>query len=56
MFHAPNSITQLKINQPKIHTMASFFDIRARKAAAEAGSSKKPSKQEPNRLQPWVEK
>ncbi|TID16395.1 replication factor C subunit 2 [Venturia nashicola] len=35
----------------------SFFDIRARKAAAEAaGSSKKPSKQEPNRLQPWVEK
>ncbi|QDS67807.1 Subunit of heteropentameric Replication factor C (RF-C) [Venturia effusa] len=35
----------------------SFFDIRARKAAAEAaGSSKKPTKQEPNRLQPWVEK
>ncbi|KAF2421005.1 replication factor C subunit 2-like protein [Tothia fuscella] len=39
--------------------MASFFDIRARKAAAaaNAGSSKAPaSKQENNRLQPWVEK
>ncbi|KIW07833.1 uncharacterized protein PV09_01751 [Verruconis gallopava] len=36
---------------------SSFFDIRARKAAAaDAGSSKQPAKPESNRLQPWVEK
>ncbi|KAF2459844.1 replication factor C subunit 2 [Lineolata rhizophorae] len=37
--------------------MANFFDIKARKAAAAEGSSKTPTtKQEPNRMQPWVEK
>jgi len=39
--------------------MASFFDIKARQAAAAAasGSSKSAGpKQETNRLQPWVEK
>ena len=40
-------------------TMASFFDIRARQAAAvaaKAGSSKNDKPAEDNRLQPWVEK
>lgn len=38
--------------------MANFFDIKARKAAAAAGSSSKAPavKEETNRLQPWVEK
>ncbi|KAF2144586.1 uncharacterized protein K452DRAFT_316556 [Aplosporella prunicola CBS 121167] len=38
--------------------MASFFDIKARQAAAAAASSSKTpaSKPETNRLQPWVEK
>ncbi|KAJ9625587.1 Subunit of heteropentameric Replication factor C (RF-C) [Taxawa tesnikishii (nom. ined.)] len=40
--------------------MASFFDIKARKAAAAAaagaGSSKTTAPKETNRLQPWVEK
>jgi hypothetical protein len=38
--------------------MADFFNLKARQqAAAQASSSKTPtSKQEPNRLQPWVEK
>jgi replication factor C subunit 2/4 len=40
--------------------MSSFFDIRARKAAAAvaAASSSKDGKDKPedNRLQPWVEK
>ncbi|KAF2281190.1 replication factor C subunit 2 [Westerdykella ornata] len=38
--------------------MADFFNIKARQAAAaQASSSKAPTtKQEPNRLQPWVEK
>ena len=38
--------------------MASFFDLKARKAAAaEASSSKTPAKPAvDNRLQPWVEK
>jgi hypothetical protein len=38
--------------------MADFFNLKARQqAAAQASSSKAPtSKQEPNRLQPWVEK
>jgi hypothetical protein len=37
---------------------SSFFDIRARKAAAaEAGSSKQTAaKPEAHRMQPWVEK
>ncbi|ORY15019.1 replication factor C subunit 2 [Clohesyomyces aquaticus] len=39
-------------------TMADFFNIKARQAqAAAASASKAPTtKQEPNRLQPWVEK
>ncbi|KAG9381789.1 Replication factor C protein [Pyrenophora tritici-repentis] len=38
--------------------MADFFNIKARQqAAAQASASKAPTtKQEPNRLQPWVEK
>lgn len=37
--------------------MANFFDIRARQAAAAAGSSKTPTtSKESNKLQPWVEK
>ncbi|KAF2118125.1 replication factor C subunit 2 [Lophiotrema nucula] len=38
--------------------MANFFDLKARQAAAAAASSSKPSttKQESNRMQPWVEK
>jgi hypothetical protein len=38
--------------------MADFFNIKARQqAAATASSLKVPTtKQEPNRLQPWVEK
>ncbi len=38
--------------------MASFFDIRARQAAAAAtaGSSKQQGTTQDNRLQPWVEK
>jgi len=34
----------------------SFFDLKARQAAAAAGSSKRTIKKEDNRLQPWVEK
>lgn len=39
-------------------SMADFFNLKARQqAAAQASSSKAPSsKQESNRLQPWVEK
>lgn len=42
-------------------TMANFFDIKARKAAAAAtasgeGSSKSTGPKVDNRLQPWVEK
>jgi hypothetical protein len=39
-------------------SMADFFNLKARQqAAAQASSSKSStSKQEPNRLQPWVEK
>lgn len=37
--------------------MASFFDIKARKAAAANGGPKKEvAPKETNRLQPWVEK
>lgn len=38
--------------------MASFFDIKARKAAAAAngGSEQKQSKVSDGRIQPWVEK
>jgi replication factor C subunit 2/4 len=38
--------------------MASFFDIKARKAAAAANNSasNKHEKQSDGRLQPWVEK
>jgi hypothetical protein len=38
--------------------MADFFNLKARQqAAAQASSSKAPTtKQETNRLQPWVEK
>lgn len=37
--------------------MASFFDIKARKAAAAAGAGKQDKKtQETPRAQPWVEK
>lgn len=37
--------------------MASFFDIKARKAAAAIGSTSKDKKtQETPRAQPWVEK
>jgi hypothetical protein len=40
------------------HIMADFFNLKARQqAAAQASSSKAPStKQQPDRLQPWVEK
>ena len=40
------------------HRMADFFNLKARQqAAAQASSSKVPStKQQPDRLQPWVEK
>lgn len=43
------------------HNMASFFDIKARKAAAAAaatgeGSSKAAGPKVDTRLQPWVEK
>ncbi|CAI6282485.1 unnamed protein product [Periconia digitata] len=39
--------------------MSDFFNLKARQAAAasaQASSSKGPAKQEPDRLQPWVEK
>jgi hypothetical protein len=38
--------------------MADFFNLKARQqAAAQASSSKAPNtKQQPDRLQPWVEK
>jgi len=37
--------------------MADFFDLKARQQQAAQASSKAPTtKQEPNRLQPWVEK
>ena len=48
-------------NRPPYPTMANFFDIKARKAAAAAtasgeGSSKSTGPKVDNRLQPWVEK
>ena len=46
------------ISPPHTHTMANFFDIRARQkeAAANASSSKTQAQPEKNKLQPWVEK
>ena len=46
------------LNLHTITTMADFFNVKARQqAAAMASSSKAPTtKQEPNRMQPWVEK
>lgn len=49
---------QQHLTPPQLHKMADFFNIKARQQlAAQASSSKAPTtKQEPNRLQPWVEK
>ena len=51
----------LKYHHPRVGAsieMASFFDIKARKAAAATNSSasNKQEKQSDGRLQPWVEK
>jgi len=59
----PESASRLAIDstRPSHTTMANFFDIKARKAAAAAtasgeGSSKSTGPKVDNRLQPWVEK
>lgn len=45
-------------NKSIFYAMADFFNLKARQqAAAQASSAKAPStKQQPDRLQPWVEK
>lgn len=45
-------------HKEKINNMASFFDLKARQAAAAAAGPSKQSanKQQDNRQQPWVEK
>ena len=53
------AIATLRVKALSIfYAMADFFNLKARQqAAAEASSAKAPStKQQPDRLQPWVEK